>query len=133
MAPVPKRASQRRRRNRVDVDTVICDDEVRGPVLHGRHTAIGRRFYEALRRSGQAQFFEPSDWTVAELGVVAIDAFVAEPRASMLMAIERLSSSLLATEAARRRLRVELTHEDADVDVVQWADEARRRLRDEPA
>ena len=112
--PPPKRSSQRRRRNRVTVDKAATDSEVRGPELRGRHSAVARRFYDALRRSGQAQFFEASDWAAAELAVAAIDAFMREPSAALLSAINTSMSNLLTTEADRRRLRLELVRPDEE-------------------
>ena len=107
--PPPKRSTHRRRRNAgPPVDTATSDGEVRGPALVGRHSAIGVRWYEALRRSGQSQFFEPSDWAVAELVVTAIDAFSRSPSAVMLASINTAMTNLLATEGDRRRLRLEL-------------------------
>lgn len=108
--PPPKRESQRRRRNKTEpVDTAVSDGQVRGPDLEGKHSAASGRFYEALRRSGQAQFFEPSDWAYAQDVVcTAIDAYVQKPSAMMLQAINQAMSMLLVTEGDRRRLRVEL-------------------------
>lgn len=128
--PPPKRSDQRRRRNQVDVESATTDDEVRGPALTGTHSAVGKRFYEALRRSGQAQFFQPSDWAAAELTVLAIDNFVKKPAAMMLASIQHSMSSLLVTEADRRRLHLELERpkpaEDGDGGV-SWLDSARQR------
>lgn len=132
--PVPKRDAQRRRRNKTEEATrAVADGATRGPDLIGRHTAAGRRWYNALRRSGQAQFFEPSDWAAAELVVLAIDSFVKKPGAMMLGAIDKMSSSLLVTEGDRRRLRVELEREtpasEEGAADVSWIDDARDRLR----
>lgn len=127
--PVPNRSDQRRRRNSPPADRVEVDDEVRGPSLK-RGRGAGRRFYESLRRSGQAQFYEPSDWQLAALVAAAIDSFVEEPRATLLDSIAKMSTELLASEGARRRLRLELEHgEDEPVTPVTWADDARRRFR----
>lgn len=133
--PPPKRDSQRRRQNKPDtpVETATSDGGVRGPKLVGNHSAPAKRWYEALQRSGQAQFFEPSDWAAAELVVLAIDKFVKSGSAMMLGAIEKMSANLLVTEGDRRRLRLELERpapaqgqEGADV---AWIDDARNRLR----
>jgi hypothetical protein len=129
--PPPKRDSQRRRRNAPTkgfAEKVTAPDAVRGPDLVGRHSAVGRRFYEALRRSGQAQFFEPSDWSAAELVVLAIDTFVAKPSATMLDAIRHGMSALLVTEGDRRRVRLELERPAAEVEragSLSWIDQYR--------
>lgn len=108
--PPPTRSTARRRRNKptVPITKATSDEVVRGPALTGKHSAVGRRFYEALRRSGQSQFFEPSDWVAAELVVLSIDTFIKSPTAKLLAAIQSGMTGLLATEADRRRLHVEL-------------------------
>jgi len=110
--PPPKRDAQRRRRNepaKGKAESVVVDPtKVRGPELTGRHSAAARRWYEALRRSGQSMFFEPSDWALADVVVIAIDAFVKAPSAAMLSAIDSASSKLLVAEGDRRRVRLEL-------------------------
>lgn len=130
---VPKRSTQRRRRNKSDgpVTNAVSDGEQRGPDLKGAHCAIAKRWYAALRVSGQSQFFEPSDWAAAELVAVAIDTFVEKPSAMMLASIQSASASLLVTEGDRRRLKVELERKPADGEGgerdVSWLDAARRR------
>jgi len=130
--PPPKRSDQRRRRNKTEpVEKAVSDGEVRGPDLVGRHCAVAKRWYEALRRSGQAQWFEPSDWAAAELVVLAIDEFVKKPSAFMFGQLMSAQASLLVTEAERRRLRIELSApgevEEADPDVA-YLDEWRSQL-----
>lgn len=90
------------------------------------------RFYEALRRSGQSQFFEPSDWSyAAEIVCTAIDTYASKPSAMMLASINSAMSSLLVTEADRRRVRMELDRaqpDDEEAGSVSEIDEWRRRL-----
>jgi hypothetical protein len=111
--PPPKRDDQRRRVNTPaagEAEHVPSDGRLRGPALRNArsHTDAGRRFYTALRRSGQAQFYEPSDWAAAELVVLAIDAYVERPSASAFLALQAAWPSLLVTEGDRRRARIEL-------------------------
>lgn len=108
--PPPKRESQRRRNNKpvVPVTKAVSSGEVAGPELEGDHSDLGRRWWEALRRSGQSQFFEPSDWAQARIAVVAIDVFAEKPSAALLLAINTASVGLLVTEGERRRLHIEL-------------------------
>lgn len=130
--PPPKRSNQRRRRNKPDVEiqSASSDGVVRGPELKGPHSAIGKRFWEGLRRSGQAQFFQDSDWAAAELTVLAIDEFVKKPSAMMLASINSAMSNLLVTEGDRRRVRLELGGPEVEEvpDDVARIDEYRRRL-----
>jgi hypothetical protein len=136
--PVPKRSDQRHghrsRAEKAAVDRVLVDDKVRGPELTGRHSAVAVRFWEALRRSGQAKHYEPSDWAAAELTVLAIDAFVKRPAAVLLASINSSMSNLLVTEGDRRRARLELERPsdggEADGADVSEIDEYRLRLAD---
>lgn len=117
--PAPKRSTQRRRRNKTTTTTAAAgppstktesapEGELYGKPLTGTHSAAAKRFWDALRRSGQAQFYEPSDWAVAELVVISIDTFARKPSAMMLAAINSMLSGLLVTEADRRRIGLEL-------------------------
>lgn len=131
MPPAPKRESQRRRRNKVEPATrAASDGTVYGVALEGEHSEQAQRFWEALRTSGQAQFYEDSDWAMAELIVVAIDAFIARPSAMMLASLNSAMSGLLVTEADRRRAKLELDKAPAApvVDDVAELDDFRLRL-----
>src|SRR5690606_33995541 len=97
----------RRRKNKTEpVQRAVSTGEVFGEPLDGEHTEQAYRFWEALRTSGQAQFYEPSDWAAARIVVDAIDAFVKKPTAVMLAAINSAMASLLVTEGDRRRARL---------------------------
>ena len=129
--PVPKRSDQRRRTNSPRADRVAVEGAVRGPDLEGEHCSSGVRMYEAMRRSGQAAFFEPSDWAMAQWAVELMDRFEAKPQAVMAQVIQSMWTNLLATEGDRRRLRVELERvtEDADESAAVAAlDDYRRRI-----
>lgn len=113
--PIPKRSEERRRRNAVSgLERSKVARRKRGPELAGEHCDPAVRWYEALRHSRQAVYFEPSDWAAAELVVLAIDAFVAKPSSVMMAAITSAMSNLLATEGDRRRLRLELEVDEQD-------------------
>jgi len=126
--PAPKRSVERRRRNRVDVESVVVAGPVEQPELLGEHSDVAVRFWEALGESGQAVFYEPSDWAFAELVVLAIDSFVAKPSAMMLSSINSMMSSLLVSEADRRRVRVELERGEGEPGEVTDLAEVRARL-----
>lgn len=109
--PVPKRSDQRRRRNKVDIDSApvaAADGAVRGPECPDGLTGLARRWYESLRTSGQSEFYADSDWTSALIIARAIEKFEERPTAHMLTAILSGFGSLAATEGDRRRLRIEL-------------------------
>lgn len=130
--PAPKREDQRRRRNKTEpVDRAVSDGVVRGPDLVGQHKAAAKRWYEALRRSGQSQFFEPSDWAYAQdIVCTAIDAYIEKPSAMMLQSLNSAMSSLLVTESDRRRLRVELQRDEEPEEPAELVaiDEYRKQL-----
>lgn len=135
--PVPKRSSQRRRVNKPDVPLTkaASTGEVYGPPLAAghKHSLPSKRFYEALRRSGQAQFYEDSDWSyAAEVVCTALDAYHQRPSAAMLASLTQAMGPLLITEGDRRRARLELERSGNQQDKVPDAadiNEARRRIR----
>jgi len=67
--PMPKRPEERRRRNKSETPQTTV--EMRGPVEvpPPRRTwhKIAIEMYESLETSGQSQFFEPSDWALAQV------------------------------------------------------------------
>ena len=71
---MPKRSSERRRRNVVPGETVVQRDEpVRVPGLPRTMAVhpVMRRWYNAVKASGQSEYFEPSDWAAAQFLVEA--------------------------------------------------------------
>lgn len=126
--PVPKRSTQRLGHRTVaekeQTQTVVVPktNKLYGPPLGipGLHP-LAVRDYEALRRSGQAEFFEPSDWAQAAWVAVAMDRGLTSPKglsAIMFAAINAAKSGLLVTEGDRRRVRMELERQKP-VDVEQ--------------
>lgn len=128
--PPPKRSSQRRRRNAdpgaETASLTVSVDQPEAPEGLGRRAS---EWYASLARSGQAQFYTPSDWQVALICAHAIDLFMETGRATLLAEVRALQTQLLATEGERRRARLELERDDAEevADVVD-ADVWRRRL-----
>jgi hypothetical protein len=132
--PVPKRESQRRRRNRSDeVEKGAGARKVRAPRANPKWHPVARAWFNSLGRSGQSRFYEPSDWALAVLMAESIsrdlapqfvgfeegtdgdgNAFVkpclqALPmKGAALAAYLKGMSNLLVTEGDRRRLRLEL-------------------------
>ncbi|MBV9292643.1 MAG: hypothetical protein JO222_09350 [Frankiales bacterium] len=129
--PVPKRTDQRRRRNKpADGSTVTKAAAGRRapapPVDRNWHPAA-RRWYLSLKRSGQAEYYEPSDWTTAWLvaetmsrelqpqpmvvgsgDAARIEMVKLPPKGASLAAWFKAMGSLMVTEGDRRRLRLEL-------------------------
>lgn len=123
--PPPKRSDQRRRRNKPDESqpklTVVKDDTPR-PALKAPRVSpswhpLMKDWFRSLKQSGQARFYEPSDWQTARLlaEVMSQELNSGEGvKASMLGEFNRAAASLMTTEGERRRLRVELQAADAD-------------------
>lgn len=80
------------------------------PHADGSWHPIAKRMYDSLRTSGQADFFQNSDWQFAWMLCEELSVYKTNTRrssqmfASLLMGFERL----LLTEADRRKARIEL-------------------------
>jgi hypothetical protein len=115
--PVPKRSSQRAGHHSSDQepDHVSVIGKVRVPRASKDWKPQARRWFHALAASGQAQFFEPSDWAYAQLLADLLTAELAgSPRATMVNAILASMSKLGTTESDRRRMRIEVERSDDD-------------------
>ena len=131
--PVPKRSTERRRRNKDNaVETVSAAGEVRRPDPDPDWHPIALAWFDSLGESGQAQFYEPSDWQAARYVAEVMSRHLSAGRlsAQLFAAVWSAMGELLTTEAARRRARVEVEREgkapvDAGVSVL---DEYRARL-----
>jgi len=131
--PVPKRPEERRRTNEPEIPIVKVDiatlvkQEVEVPAADEAWHPVARMWYDSLARSGQATFFEPSDWATAYVlaenlsrdlneqpmlvgkGDDAHIEFHAKPLAgASLAAFLKGATALLATEGDRRRVSVML-------------------------
>ncbi|OLT13068.1 hypothetical protein BJF79_03695 [Actinomadura sp. CNU-125] len=95
---------------------------------------IAREWFRSLGESGQAVFYEPSDWQTARFVAEAMSRNLEAGRfsAQLFAAVLSGMSSLLTTEGDRRRLRIELERAPkADPDEqagVTAIDEWQRRL-----
>ena|SRR5690349_3049504 len=117
--PAPKRSSQRRRTNATEpITTVVVPGTVDPPPLglEGVHP-LAEAMYEAIGRSGQAAFMEPSDWEYARWAAFIQSKAAAKPTAMMVLAVDKMLCNLLVVESERRRIKLELERqqvEDAD-------------------
>lgn len=115
--PIPKRSEERRRRNKVDgpelvtapsgPPTELPDLPDPDPNWH----EIATDWYLSLRESGQAAFYEPSDWAVARYVAELMSRALSSdrpPNGQYVAALNSAMSSLLTTEGDRRRARMEL-------------------------
>lgn len=117
--PVPKRSTERRRRNKESkTETVTAlTEKVEQPPADSKWHPIALEWYESLASSGQAKFYEPSDWIFAKYVAEAMSRNLRAPKtkfSSVLFAsVCSGMSDLLTTEAARRRVRMEIERSDA--------------------
>lgn len=79
-----------------------------------------KRLYNALKESGQADFFQQSDWAFAYSVCEDVSTLKfyqlssGKPHAESMKALYNALGNLMFTEADRRRLRVELMEEEDD-------------------
>lgn len=111
--PVPKRSSERRRRNKDSkVETVKpIKAKVDQPAPEDRWHPIAHDWYTSLAESGQAQFFEPSDWHYARYVADVMSRNLkqrAKFSAVLFASVTSAMNDLLTTEASRRRVRMEI-------------------------
>jgi hypothetical protein len=129
--PVPKRSSERRRRAEPDalkLQTVVTNIAPSIPAALDYWHPLAKEWYEALAVSGQSTFYEASDWAVARITAEAIHRLVTADRFSSNLYGQVLEgcTSLLATEADRRKLRIELVRRNGAVASI---DEQARMLK----
>lgn len=108
---IPKRSSERRRRNLDSKpETIAAFGEVKPPPIPKGTHAIARKWYNSLKESGQSQYYEPSDWAAALFiassmsQMLESDKFYGQAFSSIWSAMQ----DLLTTESARRRARIEV-------------------------
>lgn len=72
---------------------------------------IATDWYLSLRDSGQAAFYQPSDWAMARYAAELMSRGLSgdhPPNGQYVAALNSVMSSLLTTEGDRRRVRIEL-------------------------
>lgn len=111
--PVPKHSTERRRRNKdTQVETVQPPTTaVEHPPAETTWHPIAKDWYESLASSGQAQFFEPSDWQYARYVADIMSRNLKQRQkfsAVLFASVTSAMNDLLTTEAARRRVRLEI-------------------------
>lgn len=121
--PIPKRSEERRRANKDDGPALIQApsgepaDVPDLPEPDALWHPIAADWYLSLRESGQAAFYEPSDWAVARYAAhVMSQVLLSErgPNGQLVAALNSVMSSLLTTEGDRRRARMELERKKPD-------------------
>lgn len=124
--PVPKRSSERRRRNKESKPQKVASKSkpkaAKAPTTPepGRRPAkktwhpIAREWYDSLDESGQSEFFEPSDWAAAFYVAEVMSRHLKAKRlsAQLFASIWQAMGELLTTEGARRRVQIEIEREE---------------------
>lgn len=115
--PIPKRSEERRRRNKDDGPELVQlppDLDLDLPELPGPDDLwhpIATDWYLSLRESGQAAFYQPSDWATARYAAELMSRMLLAdrpPNGQLVAALNSVMGSLLTTEGERRRARIEL-------------------------
>lgn len=131
--PIPKRSEERRRVNKPETpqDRVETTGPVAIPPANPRWHPVAKRIYESLEHSGQAKFYEPSDWAAAyllaealsrdlkpqALGVSIITGRVVRAtvplKGASFAAYLKAFAALGVTEGDRRRIGIEIDRKPA--------------------
>jgi hypothetical protein len=122
--PVPKRSDQRRRTNKPEIPVEHAPSGAghapsgrapggpayRKPAADKEWHPLAQRWWNALAKSGQSRWYEPSDWEHAYVWAHLLSKQLesSKPSAMMLAAWDSASARLLVTEGDRRRARIEL-------------------------
>jgi hypothetical protein len=131
---VPKRTENLRRRNTPEGGPVThapAGAVVDAPEPDARWHPIAHRWYAALAHSGQARFYEPSDWATAAYVAEGMSRSLAAPErisGQMFAAVNSAMSNLLVTEGDRRRVRMELDRQEPEEDAAVIAIESYRDM-----
>jgi hypothetical protein len=112
--PVPKRTAQRlghmTKAEKAAVTSVTMSGRVEVPPADPDWHELARSWYESLAVSGQAQFFEPSDWAAARYVAEVMTTNLQAGRFSsqLFAAVWQAMGDLLTTEGERRRVKLEI-------------------------
>ncbi|WP_075737531.1 hypothetical protein [Streptomyces acidiscabies] len=120
--PIPERSEARRRRNKPDGPDLVQAPSGVPPELpdlpepEPHWHDIATEWYLSLRESGQAAFYEPSDWAMARYAAELMSRGLSgdrPPNGQYVAALNSVMASLLTTEGDRRRARIELERKPA--------------------
>ncbi|WP_385618554.1 hypothetical protein PXH67_06290 [Streptomyces sp. P8-A8] len=88
------------------------------PEPDGHWHDIATDWYMSLRESGQAVFYQPSDWAMARYAAELMSRLLSAdkdkmPNGQAVAALDSVMARLLTTEGDRRRARIELERKPA--------------------
>jgi hypothetical protein len=122
--PVPNRESDlaRPRERKGKEQVPVTKGELRPvsiPRADNDWHPIARMLWDSLKKSGQADFYQQSDWAFAYSICEDLSLYKKSGRRSAQLAqvIYSAMTNLLVTEADRRRVRIELHEPDAGEDL----------------
>ena len=134
--PAGKRPEERRRRNKDEgskPEGHATSNVKRPPARRGWHP-IAKAWYGSLSESGQSEFYEPSDWAMAQIvaesisrdleeQVIAVPEKTGEPvyakvpmKGASLAAYLKAMTALMVSEGDRRRAGIALKRASTDAD-----------------
>lgn len=111
---MPKRSSERMghrsKEEKASVEKLQVSGTVEQPLPSDDWHDIARNWYVSLASSGQAIFYEPSDWAAAHYLADVMTRNLTGGRfsAQLFSAVWAAMNDLMTTEGSRRRLRLEL-------------------------
>lgn len=114
--PIPKRSGTRLgnisngEAEGAHVTKAKAAEDVQVPRVVSDWHPIAKRWFKALKDSGQSEFYEPSDWAYAYFLADQMSYYQKSKSRSSMMLTAILSgmTGLLLTEGDRRRARIEL-------------------------
>lgn len=114
--PYPKRSTERRRRNKYNLDKIEAGVAVDQPDPPQHWDEDTKDWYRSLAVSGQAVYYEPSDWQMAILAGNLLEDWKTSGRVVVLVEFRHLCQQLMVTEGERRRARLEVERPVAKTD-----------------
>ena len=132
--PVPKRSSERIRRNKPETPlaTIHALGVVKIPDLDldNPHPII-TELWDGMVKSAQSKYYEPSDWGYARLVLFFADQQIkaARPNGQILNTLHSMLGDLLVTEGSRRKCRIEVEREATKETVTDIAELFKQRLK----
>lgn len=159
--PIPKRDEQRAghtsKEKSEEITKITMDGEVKPPSLaqypNMLTQTLTKGFWESLKSSGQALYYEPSDWMTALTALHLLDRQlrpyeyidektkktklrVSSVSPTMIAAVWQMLTSIAVTEGERRRLRIEVERKtgeasDSEAKVIPISQVYADRLREQ--
>lgn len=122
--PLPKDPEDRVRRNKTNDDGLSdeifqMDGEVKPPAGVRFGEDVVQAMWEALKKSVNRKFYEPTDWAYAVLTLTMWDNVLKKgevPGAMLLTALDNMTGRMLMTEGDRRRLKIFARREKLEVE-----------------